>query len=218
MLRKSLITLGLLCLSATGAQVYAQEKGVDTQNSSIRDAGSGRGAGNNGSKQDTGAGRGINFGKGRTPDAVIVANPYRLVARRDTVLKTVQDLLREKGIVVDTDVSRFNEGMVITQPFVFAKGSSITRSELSQATEIPTTYDTERGWTRARHTLTIEIQPIDGTAVNLSINAKIEGRSDGPAGAEWITLRSTGQIEQELISQIVAAITGASPSEPPPQP
>lgn len=218
MLKKSLITLGLVLSCGWASQLYAQEKGVDTQSSGIRDAGSGRGAGNNGSKQDTGAGRGINFGKGRTPDAVVVPNPYRLTARRDTTLKAVQELLREKGIVIDADVSRLNEGMVITQPFVFAKGSSITRSELSQVTEIPTSFDSGRGWTRARHTLIIEIQPIDGIAVNLSINAKIEGRSDGPAGAEWITLRSTGQIEQEFISQIVASITGASPSEPPPQP
>ena len=217
-MKKTLLVFALLFVSALGStNLYAQEKGVDSQNSSIRDAGSGRGAGNNGTKQDTGAGRGVNFGKGRTPAPVTVPNPYRLAARRDATLKAVQELLREKGIVVDVDVSRLNEGMVITQPFVFAKGSTITQSELERATELPATFG-GRGWTRARHTLTIEIQPIDGTAVNLSVNAKIEGRSDGPTGAEWITLRSTGEIEQNIISQIVASITGASPSDPPPQP
>lgn len=208
------LTFTLLLLLGFAAAAQAQEKGVDTQNSSIRDAGSGRSAGSNGTKQDTGSGRGVNFGKGRTPATITIPNPYRLAARRDAVIQATTDYLKERGIVLDQDTSRLNEGLLITQPFVFAKGSSITQSKLEQYADLPETEATNRGWTRARHILVIEIQPIDGTAVNLSVNVKIEGRVEGPTGTEWVSLRSNGNIEQETISNIVAAVTGNNPTTP----
>src|SRR5439155_25314 len=47
---------------------------------------------------------------------------------------------------------------------------------------------------------------------NVSVNAKIEGRTDGPAGAEWITLQSTGNAEQEFLAALIENITGAAPT------
>jgi hypothetical protein len=207
---KQLFLLPFFSLFLAGLPGLAQEKGVDTQNSGIRDAGSGRAAGSNGAKQDTGAGRGINFGKGRTPGALTLPNPYRLTARRDAVINAVNEFLREKTIVLDADTSRLSEGTLRTQPFVFAKGSVITKSYVERYTEAETSAG--RNWTRARHTLLIEVQPIDGTKVNLFVTAKIEGRSDGPTGPEWLTLRSNGTLEQELINSIVETFTGDSPA------
>src|SRR4029077_11486496 len=68
-----------------------------------------------------------------------------------------------------------------------------------------------RGWTRGRYTLTVEVQPIDGTTANVAVNAKVEGRTDGATGAEWSTLRSTGLVEDEFLNALVPAVTGASP-------
>ncbi len=205
----------ILALVASGLiftiSCLAQGKGVDTQSTSIRDAGTG----SNGGKQDTGSGRGVNFGKGRAPAAAAIPNPFRLTARRETVLQALTDLLQAKGIVIDQDTSRLSEGVIRTQPFVFAKGSVITISELEHSVETSVTLG--RSWTRARHTLLIETQPIDGTTLNLSVTAKIEARSDGPAGPQWITLRSSGELERKLIKEIVEAVTGTSPDAPTPK-
>jgi hypothetical protein len=46
------------------------------------------------------------------------------------------------------------------------------------------------------------------------VNAKIEGRTDGPTGAEWITLDSTGIAEQEFLSALIENVTGSSPATP----
>ena len=210
MKKNELIRTSLL-LVLCASPFFAQEKGVDTQNTSIRDAS----GGNNSGKQDTGSGRGINFGKGPAPANNTIPNPFKITARRETILQALNDLLREKGITIDIDTSRPNEGIIRTQPFVFAKGSVITISELERYAEATISYN--KGWTRARHTLVIETQPIDGTSLNLSITAKIEGRSAGPAGPEWVTLRSNGDIERQFIIEIVEAVTGASPAVPTPK-
>ena len=184
------------------APVIAQEKGVDTQSQKMRDTGSNREAGVNGTKTDVGtAGSGINFGKGKTRDAVRLANPYRLTARRDALLKAVTDLMRDRKLIVDDAASRPVDGIVVSQPYTFIKGAVVTQSELSRYAAVETAQD--RGWTRARYTISVEVQPIDGNSANVSVNAKIEGRTDGAAGAEWITLPSNGTAEQEFLAALI---------------
>jgi hypothetical protein len=68
-----------------------------------------------------------------------------------------------------------------------------------------------RGWTRGRYTLTVEVSPIDASNTDVSFNAKIEGRSEGITGAEWVTLRSTGAVEQEFLIRLIQTLTGAPP-------
>jgi hypothetical protein len=55
------------------------------------------------------------------------------------------------------------------------------------------------------------VQPIDGMNANVSVNAKIEGRTDGPTGPEWITLRSTGIAEQDFLTALIETVTGGAP-------
>jgi hypothetical protein len=57
----------------------------------------------------------------------------------------------------------------------------------------------------------VEVQPIDGNSANVSVNAKVEGRTDGATGAEWITLRSSGVAEDEFLSALITGITGGPP-------
>ena len=87
---------------------------------------------------------------------------------------------------------------------------SVTQAELGRYADITTTAD--RGWTRGRYTITVEVQPIDGNSANVSVNAKIEGRTDGATGAEWLTLRSLGVAEDEFLSALITNVTGGPPA------
>ena len=205
---KAVFTLFFL-LTVISVSVHAQGKGVDTQNDRIRDASSDRAPGSNGAKQDIGTGRGIDFGKGRTQTVPPVPNPYRLAARRDAVIKAIEELMRERKLVLDTAVSKPQEGILISQPYTFIKGAVVALPELNRYAEVP--VDNARGWTRGRYTLIVEVQPVDGINTNVGVIAKIEGRTDGASGAEWVTLRSSGIAEQEFISALVEKVTGAPP-------
>ncbi|HEY8205445.1 MAG TPA: hypothetical protein VIF81_12005 [Pyrinomonadaceae bacterium] len=210
--RATFVALFLLMLTAP--VVCAQEKGVDTQSQKVRDTGSNRSAGVNGGKTDVGTSRsGINFGKGKTKEIVRLPNPYRVTARRDELLKAVTELMRDRKLIVDDAASRPNEGIIVTQPYTFIKGTVVAESELNRYADVETS--TSRGWTRGRYTISVEVQPIDGTSANVSVNAKIEGRTDGATGAEWITLPSSGAAEQEFLSALVEMIGGAPPTERP---
>jgi hypothetical protein len=211
------IITGLLILIACSVPAFAQAaKGVDKQNERVRDSGSERTPANNGNKTDVGAGRGMDFGRGRTPETPPLANPYRLSGRRDVIIKAVQDLMRDRKLVVDEAASRPLDGIIVSQPFTFTKGAVVAEADLSRYSDVPASSG--RGWTRGRYTLTVEIQPIDGSTANVAVNAKVEGRSDGATGAEWTTLRSSGLAEDEFIEGLVAAVTGAPPPGRIPQP
>lgn len=211
------IIVGLLMLIACSVPAFAQAaKGVDKQNERVRDSGSDRTPANNGNKTDVGAGRGMDFGRGRTPDTPPLPNPYRLTGRRDVIITAVQDLMRDRKLVVDENASRLADGIIVSQPFTFTKGAVVAQADLSRYADVP--ESNARGWTRGRYTLTVEVQPIDGTAANVSVNAKVEGRSDGATGAEWTTLRSSGLAEDQFLEGLVSAVTGATPPGRNPQP
>src|SRR5215217_9024199 len=208
--------VGLLVLIACSVPAFAQAaKGVDKQSERVRDGGSERTPANNGNKTDVGAGRGIDFGRGRTPETLPLDNPYRLSGRRDVIINAVQDLMRDRKLVVDESASRLADGIIVSQPFTFTKGAVVAEADLSRYGDVPPS--SARGWTRGRYTLTVEIQPIDGTTANVAVNAKVEGRTDGATGAEWTTLRSTGLAEDQFLEGLITAVTGAAPAGRTPQ-
>jgi hypothetical protein len=210
--RAVLIALAFAIIGATSA--FAQEKGVDSQSQRIRDTGSNRAPANNGTKTDVGTtGSGINFGKDKTKALVVLPNPYRLTARRDVIMRTVADVMRDRKLIMDDAASKLNEGIIVSQPYTFIKGTVVAQSELNRFADIENSP--ARGWTRGRYTITVEVQPIDGTSSNVSVNAKVEGRSDGPSGAEWITLQSKGTAEQDFLNALIEAIGGGSSSSQP---
>ncbi|HEX5883004.1 MAG TPA: hypothetical protein VFY67_00530 [Pyrinomonadaceae bacterium] len=211
------IITGLLVLITCSVPAFAQAaKGVDKQNERVRDSGSDRTPANNGNKTDVGTGRGIDFGSGRTPEAPPLPNPYRLSGRRDVILTAVQELMRDRKLVVDESASKLADGIIVSQPFTFTKGAVVAQADLSRYADVPTA--SARAWTRGRYTLTVEVQPIDGTTANVAVNAKVEGRTDGATGAEWTTLRSTGLAEDQFLEGLITAITGAAPAGRTPQP
>jgi hypothetical protein len=210
--KRALAIIFITLLAAIGCA--AQEKGVDRQNDRIRDQGQGRGAGENGSKQDNGSGRGMDFGKDRTVEPPPIANPFRFTTRRDTLMRAIEELMRDRKLILDDAASKPNDGILVTQPYTFTKGAVVSESELNRYAALPAANS--RGWTRGRYTIIVEVQPIDATNINVSVNAKIEGRNDGASGAEWVTLRSTGEAEEEFLGALVENVTGApAPGRPP---
>lgn len=198
----------LLIMMFSASVALAQGKGVDKGSERVRDSAS-RAPASNGSKTDVGTGRGIDFGRGRTPEVPPIPNPYHIGARRDVILKAVQDVMRDSKLILDEAASKPAEGIIVSQPYTFIKGAVVSQSELSRYADITTS--TDRGWTRGCYTLTVEVQPIDGNSANVSVNAKIEGRTDGATGAEWVTLPSLGLAEEEFLSALITNITGAPP-------
>jgi hypothetical protein len=206
---KSVVILSLMLLLTAVTAFGQAEKGMDKPSERVRDTGAGRSEANNGSKTDTGTGRGMDFGKGRTPEPPPLPNPYRFSARRDVIMKAVADVMRDRKLVVDEAASKPEEGIIVSQPYTFIKGAVVTQSELNRYADSSTTPD--RGWTRARYTITVEVQPIDGSSANVSVNARIEGRTDGATGAEWVTLLTRGTAEEEFLSALINNITGGPP-------
>lgn len=201
-------TIGIIfALAFVSFSVLGQEKGVDSQNQGIRDGGNSRAPVSNGAKQDVGAGRGMDFGKGRTQEPPPIPNPYRFSARVDSVNKAIDEVIRDRKLVVDPSASSPAAGLFISQPYTFTKGAVVATSELNRYAEI--TEANARGWTRGRYTLIVEAQPIDGNNTNVSVNVRLEGRSDGVSGAEWVTLKSKGIAEEEFLGVLVERITGA---------
>lgn len=192
------ITFSLLL---TASSVVAQ-KGVDTQTQTIKDDG------NRVTTRSNDATRSINWGKDKTKVRAPLANPYRLAGRRDVLIESVVEVLREKKIAIDEASSRIRDGFIVTQPFVFARGAVITGGELSRFAILETSASS---WTRAQYTLTIEIQSIDGVHNNISVNAKVEGRAGNGLMTEWVTVRSSGLAEDEFLAKLVESVTGVSP-------
>lgn len=202
--------LALLVIMIAAVSAFGQGKGVDSQSQRVNDNGSNRAPANNGAKQDTGTtGSGINFGGGKTAATSVIPNPYRVTARRDVIIKAIADVMRERKLILDEAASKPDEGFIVSQPYTFIKGAVVTQSELYRYANIENSRS--RGWTRGRYTITVEVQSIDGTSANVSVNAKIEGRTDGATGAEWTTLPSTGTAEQEFLSALIESITGSAP-------
>ena len=199
----------LIFVLVGSAVAFGQGKGVDSQSQRISDNSSNKAPANNGSKQNTGtSGSGINFGRDKTRERAMLPNPYRLTARRDAILKAVADVMRDRKLILDDGSSKPTEGIMVTQPYTFIKGAVVTGPQLNRYASIVTTET--RNWTRGRYTITVEIQPIDGVSANVFVNAKIEGRIDGATGAEWISLPSSGQVEQEFLDALIQNVTGGA--------
>lgn len=178
------------------------QKGVDTQTKTIKDEG------NKVTSRGNDVGRSFDWGAGKTKVRAPLANPYKFTSRRDVLVSTIVDALREKKLVVDEAASRPKDGIIVTLPFVFAKGAVVTLNELNRYGILE---DATSSWTRAQYTLMIEVQPIDGTQNNVSVNAKVEGRAGTGLTSEWVTVRSSGAAEDEFLAKLVTLVTGVSP-------
>jgi len=193
-----------LCVSGTVSQ--STQKGIDTQTQKIKDDT------NKTVARPTDANRSFDWGKGKTPVRDRLANPYKLNSRRDVLIETIREILKEKRLVVDEQSSRPSDGIIVTQPFIVGKGPVISQAELRRFGVL--NY-ADTAWSRAQYSLTIEVQPIDGIANNVSVTAKIEGRSGNGLATEWVTVPSSGLAEEEFLIKLVEAVTGKRLDEVP---
>ncbi len=187
--------------------VHAQ-KGIDPQTQKIREEGVKT---NGAQRSNEPPNRSFDFGKGKTKVRGQLANPYRMNSRRDILVENVLEVLKDRKLLVNESASRKSDGIIVTEPFVFAKGAVISRNELNRYAILP---DSDTSWTRGRYTLTVEIQSIDGMQNNVSITAKVEGRSENGLQSEWTTLSSTGAAEDEFLVKLVEMVTGVVIDEP----
>jgi len=205
-MKKSILPVALTILLPVAAAAQTQ-KGIDTQTQTI--------------KQDTNkvisrtsdATRSFDWGKGKTQVRERLPNPYRLNSRRDALIESIRGVLKEKKILIDEASSRPGDGILVTQPFMFAKGPVISQNELNRYGLL---QYADNAWSRAQYTLTIEVQSIDGVQNNVSANAKVEGRSGNGLSSEWVTVTSSGLAEDEFLAKLVEAVTGVSPDQPQP--
>lgn len=197
----SISTVFIISLAAFGQQ-QGGGKGIDTQTRQIN-----RDNNRTTSRPNDAGGRSFDWGKEKTKTRERLANPYRMASRRDILVENILNILKDKKIIVDDAASRINDGFIVTQPFVFAKGSVTSQNELNRYAALPTN---DSIWSRGRYTLTIEIQPIDGIQNNVTVSAKVEGKSQNGIGSEWTTLQSSGAAEDEFLVRLVENVTGKS--------
>ena len=201
------IAVAVLVVLAFSFATLAQTKGEDKGSQRVRDSGASSPA-TNGSKQDSGTGRGIDWG-GKSVKALPLDNPYRLAGRRDVILKAVAEVMQDRKLILDEAASKPSEGIMVSQVYRFIKGAVLTKSQLGRYANVPNL--TAGGWTQGRYTIKVEVEPVDGSNAKVSVNAKIEGRTDGDPRAEWVTLTSLGVVEEEFLSALVEKVTGAPP-------
>lgn len=195
-----LLVVGCLAVVSTFGQ-----KGIDNQTQKIREEA------NKNIPQPMRDGQGFDWGKGKTPVRSKLANPYKLGARRDVLIENIRAAVKERRLLVDEQSSRPADGIIVTQPFIFAKGAVITRSELARYGVLE--FE-DRAWSRGQYTLVIEVQPIDGIQNNVSVTAKVEGRSGTGLTSEWVTVQSSGLAEDEFLTKLVELVTGKSVGDP----
>lgn len=178
------------------------QKGIDPQTQKIREEGvkiTGT------QKSNDPPSRSFDFGKDKTKVREPLANPYKMNSRRDVLVQNVLEVLKEQKMLVNESASRKGDGIIVSEPLIFAKGAVITRNELNRYAVLP---DSDAAWTRGRYTLTVEIQSIDGIQNNVSVTAKVEGRAENGLQQEWTTLQSTGAAEDEFLAKLVEMVTG----------
>jgi len=178
------------------------QKGIDTQTNKIKQEGNKT---NSQSGNTEPNGRSFDWGKDKTKVRERLANPYKMNSRRDVLIENVIDILKNNKLIIDESASRMKEGIIVTQPFIFAKGAVIARNELNRYAVLP---NSDISWTRGRYSLIVEIQSIDGIQNNVSVTAKVEGRSENGLVPEWTTLQSSGAAEDEFLVKLVEMVTG----------
>jgi len=191
----------LFLFAAVLASAVSAQKGVDVQTQKIKEGS------NKTTSRETDATRSFDWGKGKTQVRERLANPYRLASRRDVLVETIKQVIKDNKMLIDEASSRPSDGILITQPVIFAKGPVTAQSELSRYSVLD---DFQRTWSRGRYTLVIEVQSIDGVQNNVSVNARVEGREGAGLTTEWRTLQSSGLAEDEFLKLLVEAVTGVS--------
>ncbi|HQR34890.1 MAG TPA: hypothetical protein PLK30_19290 [Blastocatellia bacterium] len=138
-------------------------------------------------------------------------NPYNISLPREKILEGVRDILKTCALQIDTDLSKPNEGKIVTKPINFSKGVT-TKTDLEYLSALPA--GDVRNWVQGRFSLEITALPLDQKKSQLLVSANIQGRIADPLNPnKWIDCRSNGRLEDEVLRGLAGKILGIDLSQ-----
>ncbi len=133
-------------------------------------------------------------------------NPYTMSMQREPILEAAREVLKSCAIPLNEDLSKANEGKIVTKPVVFSRGVTV-RNDLEYMAEMPAS--SVRNWSQARYALEIVALPVDQKKSHLQVNAIIQGRAvDADGTLKWVEGKSNGRLEDEFIRGLAGKILG----------
>jgi hypothetical protein len=133
-------------------------------------------------------------------------NPYTMSVPREQILDAAREVLKTCSIQLDEELSKPNEGKLVTKPVKFTKGVT-TRTDLEYLANLPASE--VRNWIQGRYYLEISSLPLDQKRSQLFVSAHIQGRLANTTGTEeWIEGRSNGRLEDEVLRGLASKILG----------
>ena len=133
-------------------------------------------------------------------------NPYTLSVQREKILEMAREVLKACTIQVDDNLSKANEGKLVTKPIVYSRGVTV-RNDLEYLAEMPASQ--VRNWSQARYALEIIALPLDQKRSQLQINATIQGRvAEADGTLKWVDGKSNGRLEDEVLRGLAGKILG----------
>ncbi len=133
-------------------------------------------------------------------------NPYTMSMLREPILDAAREVLKACAIPIDQDLSKANEGKIVTKPVVYSRGVTV-RNDLEYLAEMPASA--VRNWSQARYALEIVALPVDQKKSQLQVNAIIQGRAvDANGTPKWVDGKSNGRLEDEFIRGLAGKILG----------
>jgi len=137
------------------------------------------------------------FGFGKKTVEERLPNPYLFRAALTVVAQAIPHVIKEQGLTLDEEQSRPREGLFVTKPHVFARGSAVSRAELQHVAELPAAE--ARAWISGRYRLEIRISPVDATGTHVTVVALIEGLAQNVLSNSWIKCSSKGVLENQFL-------------------
>lgn len=132
-----------------------------------------------------------------------IPNPYIIGYPKDVILEKVAGYFKDSEMQLDPTFTRKEEGILITKPFIFVKGT-LTRSRLDRFGSCPAVE--KRNWARGRVTFQIVVEAVNPSQSKISISGKLEGLSQELSGSSWIGCESNGQIELQVLEQLIESL------------
>lgn len=132
-------------------------------------------------------------------------NPYTMSVPREQILQTVRDVLKTCAIQLDEELSKPNEGKIVTKSIVFTKGVT-TRNDLEYLAALPASE--VRNWLQGRYALEIIALPLDQKRSQLFVSARIQGRVMDGIESKWVDGQSNGRLEDEVLRGLAGKILG----------
>ncbi|MCS6885798.1 MAG: hypothetical protein RMM17_05520 [Acidobacteriota bacterium] len=132
-----------------------------------------------------------------------IPNPYVVSYPKDVVVERLAGYFKDSQMQLDTTFTRKEEGFLVTKPFVFVKGT-LTRSQLDRFGSCPAAE--KRNWTRARATFQITVEATAPDQSRITVSSKLEGLSQELTGSSWVSCKSNGQMELQILEQILESL------------